>query len=90
MTLQHSDTIIGCFHQGKDNLPGLPGNVKVSSLLKAILDNVESIFMPLLILSVYSVTHINCYQVRPIDAHSAMVYWDAPTKNPGAVRRISL
>ena len=29
MTLQHSDTIIGCFHQGKDNLPGLPGNVKV-------------------------------------------------------------
>ena len=30
MTLQHSDTIIGCFHQGKDNLPGLPGNVKVT------------------------------------------------------------
>ena len=47
--------------------------------------------MPLLILSVYSsVTYINCCQVRPIDAHSAMVYWDAPTKNPGAVRRISL
>ena len=36
MTLQHSDTIIGCFHQGKDNLPGLPGNVKVIDHLKSI------------------------------------------------------
>ena len=32
--MQHSDTIIGCFHQGKDNLPGLPGNVKVAFPLK--------------------------------------------------------
>ena len=25
------------------------------------------------------------FQVKPIDAHSAMVFWDIPTKNPGAV-----
>ena len=25
------------------------------------------------------------FQVKPIDAHSAMVFWEIPTKNPEAV-----
>ena len=49
--VEHSSTIVGCFHGGKDNLPGLPQHVKV----------------------------------RPIDAHSALVFWEAPEKNPHAV-----
>ena len=49
--VEHSKTIVGCFHAGKDNLPGPPQRVKV----------------------------------RPIDAHSALVFWEVPEKNPEAV-----
>ena len=49
--VSHSASIINCFHEGKDDLPGLPQKVKV----------------------------------KPIDAHSAMVFWELPEKNPGTV-----
>jgi len=50
--LEHSKTIIGCFHEGKENLPGPPENLLVV----------------------------------PIDASSAVVTWEEPTKNPEAVK----
>jgi hypothetical protein len=49
--LSHSKTIIGCFSEGRSNLPGPPRNIKV----------------------------------RPINKSSAIVSWDAPEKNSGAV-----
>ena len=49
--VEHSQTIVSCFHSGKDHLPGVPRDVKV----------------------------------RPIDGHSALVFWAAPDKNPHAV-----
>ena len=32
--LSHSKTIVGCFHQGKENLPGKPTNIKVRPIDK--------------------------------------------------------
>ncbi len=49
--LSHSRTIVGCFSEGRSNLPGPPRNIKV----------------------------------RPINKSSAIVTWDAPEKNSGAV-----
>jgi len=49
--LEHSRTIIGCFHEGQENLPGPPKNLKIV----------------------------------PLDRSSAVVTWDKPSKNPGAV-----
>ena len=49
--VEHSQTIVSCFHAGQDHLPGVPRDVKV----------------------------------RPIDGHSALVFWAPPEKNPQAV-----
>jgi len=49
--VEHSQTIVSCFHAGQESLPGVPRDIKV----------------------------------RPIDGHSALVFWAAPEKNPQAV-----